>query len=145
MSLYDYQMSIAIDKQDLPFYAMLMALMRKADFDNQQKLKVIFPSVWKELEERYNSPGGILKSEETEMFKVGDQVTIKGVITFGQDHQFFSGEFPEDLVWTITWVSVIYDRASLIAKGYGEKGNYGNGSIYITKKSFKHLLKTGKD
>jgi hypothetical protein len=63
MSLYDYKMSIKIDAEDYPFYALLMALMRKADDGNAAKLRLMFSDVWRELFTRYNSPGGYLPEE----------------------------------------------------------------------------------
>lgn len=67
MSLYDYKQSIEIDKQDYPFYGLIMAAMRKADYENIQKLITAFPDVYKEFNERYNSPGGLIGREKYEM------------------------------------------------------------------------------
>jgi hypothetical protein len=63
MSFYDYQASMEIYTQDYPFYGLLMALMRKADDNNAEKLKFAFPEVWDELKERYNTPGGLTRKE----------------------------------------------------------------------------------
>jgi len=60
MSLYEYQQSTTIDAEDYDFYALLMALMRKADDNNLQKLSSLFPETYKELKERYNAPRGII-------------------------------------------------------------------------------------
>lgn len=46
-----------------PFYAVLMAAMRRADDINGRKLREAFPDVWDELQDRYNAPGGILDSD----------------------------------------------------------------------------------
>lgn len=54
MSDFDYQASKRI--ADYPFYAIIMAAMRKADSTNIEKLKAAFPEIWNELEERYNTP-----------------------------------------------------------------------------------------
>ena len=64
MSLYDYEVSRVIDGQDLPFYALIMAAMRKADTRNLAALKVVFPETAAELFARYNAPGGRLAGDE---------------------------------------------------------------------------------
>lgn len=64
MSLYDYMKSKEIAAKDYPFYAILMAAMRQADSINTAKLKGVWPEVWKELQDRYNAPHGILYTEE---------------------------------------------------------------------------------
>jgi len=63
MSLYDYRVSQEIAARDEPFYALLMAVMRKADTDNTAKLKAAWPDVWEELFQRYHAPGGFLEGE----------------------------------------------------------------------------------
>ena len=60
MSLFDYKLSQALYDHDLPFYALLMAAMRRADPVNLQRLRSAFPDVWTELQARYNAPGGLL-------------------------------------------------------------------------------------
>ena len=61
VSLFDYERSKELQLH--PFYALLMAAMRKADTDNLRKLQRSFPEVWQELQTRYNSPGGLTPSE----------------------------------------------------------------------------------
>lgn len=63
MSHHDYLMSRAIEGQDFPFYAIIMAAYRKADSDNQRKLFRAFPNTVEELTARYNAPGGVLESD----------------------------------------------------------------------------------
>lgn len=63
MSLYDYQRGIEMYKNDEPFYAFIMAAMLKADSDNLFKLQRLFPETWRELNKRYNAPGGRLEGE----------------------------------------------------------------------------------
>jgi len=63
MSLYDYRQSQKIAAEDHPFYALIMAAMRKADTANTAKLQQAFPETWSELEARYYAPGGVLPSE----------------------------------------------------------------------------------
>lgn len=64
MSHYDYECSkrILLDS-DPPFYALIMAAMRKADTENCAALQRAFPTVWLELQHRYNAPGGFLPAE----------------------------------------------------------------------------------
>lgn len=64
MSLYDYLQGQKISGEDYPFYALVQACMRQADTNNLEKLKMIFPEVWKELQARYNALGGKLEGEE---------------------------------------------------------------------------------
>ncbi len=61
MSLFDYQISKAIEVQEYPFYALIMAAMRQADTDNTEKLKSAFPDIYEELTKRYHAPGGVLE------------------------------------------------------------------------------------
>lgn len=63
MSLYDYQTSKEIVRQDYPFYALIMAAMRQADTSNAAKLHHVFPEVYEELDARYNAPGGHLTKD----------------------------------------------------------------------------------
>jgi len=66
MSLYDYQVSIELERQDVPFYGLIMAAMRHADTDNLNALRAFWPAVWDELQARYNAPGGALNDAEME-------------------------------------------------------------------------------
>lgn len=63
MSLYDYETSLRISAEDYPFYALLMAAMRKADSDNWEILQKAFPEIGVEFAERYNSSYGRLPSD----------------------------------------------------------------------------------
>ena len=60
MSRYDYERSKILAEADEPFYGLIMAAMRRADTYNQELLRRAFPDVWKEIEDRYNAPGGVL-------------------------------------------------------------------------------------
>ncbi len=64
MSLYDYLASQKVLSRHYPFYALLMALMSQADTDNAFKLRMMFPEVWDELQERYDAPDGLLEGEK---------------------------------------------------------------------------------
>jgi hypothetical protein len=63
MSHYDYKVGQQLDLQDVPFYALIQAAMRRADTDNSIALRLAFPDVWDELWARYNAPGGLLPGE----------------------------------------------------------------------------------
>ena len=63
MSRFDYEASKEIIMEDPPFYALIMAAMRKADSDNVILLANAFPEVWTELAKRYHGPGGLLDGE----------------------------------------------------------------------------------
>lgn len=64
MSRHTYLVSRDIARVDYPFYALIMAAMRKADPVNALRLRQAFPSTWEELQERYNAPGGYLESDQ---------------------------------------------------------------------------------
>ena len=65
MGLHEYLVSQKIEREDYPFYSLVMALARKADTDNLEKLKVAFPKTVKELERRYYAGAGILPEDLT--------------------------------------------------------------------------------
>jgi len=69
MSLYDYEKSKEISKNDPPFASLIMSAMRKADTMNAMRLKAVFPVICNELQERYDSPGGLLKEERLKIKK----------------------------------------------------------------------------
>lgn len=64
MSFYDYRVSRQIDGEQYPFYALIMAAMRRADSINSRLLQDAYPEVWQELQLRYNAPGGALTEAE---------------------------------------------------------------------------------
>jgi hypothetical protein len=39
MTLIDYQLSLLLEMKDIPFYALIMAAMRRADTSNLKKLR----------------------------------------------------------------------------------------------------------
>ena len=63
MSRYDYEISQELAAKDYPFYALIMAAMRRADTDNAELLRSAWPQIWYELKERYNAPGGVISGE----------------------------------------------------------------------------------
>lgn len=66
MSLHEYCASQQISATDPPFYALIMAAMRKADTANLAKLRRAFPTTYAEVEARYNAPGAILPQDGVE-------------------------------------------------------------------------------
>lgn len=63
MSYHEYIASVEIGKQDYPFYGLLMAVIRKADSINLQKLQFAWPHLVDEFHRRYNAPGGVLEED----------------------------------------------------------------------------------
>lgn len=63
MSLHSYHISKVLSADDPPFYALIMAAMRKADTENLRRLREMWPAVWEELNDRYNAPNGVIKSD----------------------------------------------------------------------------------
>ncbi len=76
MSLFDYKQSIELTSTDASFASLIMAAIRKADTINSMKLQTMYPEIWKELNRRYNSPGGILDEESEPTLNPGDEVII---------------------------------------------------------------------
>lgn len=66
MSLHEYIESNRITHEDPPFYALIMAALRKADGQNLAKLQAAFPEVAAELQARYEASGGRLESDSME-------------------------------------------------------------------------------
>ena len=64
MSYYDYIIGREIALLGGLFYAIIQAAMRQADTDNLDKLKIVFPDVYVDLYNRYNSQGGRYEGEE---------------------------------------------------------------------------------
>lgn len=60
-------MSQHIEAQEYPFYAIIMAAMRKSDSQNEIKLKAMWPDVWRELERRYHYTGGYFPEERVQI------------------------------------------------------------------------------
>jgi len=63
MSLFDFKVACELNEKDVSFYGLIMAAMWKADDLNLDKLKTAFPDVWRELQIRYHSPGGLVEGE----------------------------------------------------------------------------------
>ena len=63
MSLHDFRVSGELATSGVPFTALLLAAMQRANTTNLERLKQAFPEVHAELEKRFNSPGGLLPSE----------------------------------------------------------------------------------
>ena len=49
MSLIDYEVSKELERQDVPFYGLIMAAMRRADTDNLSALRAFWPAGWLSL------------------------------------------------------------------------------------------------
>jgi len=63
MSIYDYEVSQKISQSNPPYYALIMAAMRKADSDNTLLLRIAYPELWNEMQKRYNAPGGVIEGD----------------------------------------------------------------------------------
>lgn len=60
MSRDEYEFSRRAVAEDWPFYGIIMAAMRRADTDNLNRLRLAFPDTFRELQARYDAPGGAL-------------------------------------------------------------------------------------
>lgn len=64
MSHHDYLMGQEIVRNaPMTFYGVIQAAMRMADTDNLEHLKTAWPTIWEELQVRYNAPGGYTEDE----------------------------------------------------------------------------------
>lgn len=63
MSLYDYELSRQIAVRDEPFYALIMAAIRKADTGNLARLDAAFPDAVSEFRRRYDAPLGVIPED----------------------------------------------------------------------------------
>jgi hypothetical protein len=60
VNLYDFEASLHIAARPEPFYALLGALIRKADTSNRAKIKAMWPEEYETFWRRYNAPAGVL-------------------------------------------------------------------------------------
>jgi hypothetical protein len=63
MSYHDYEVSKELVTTNPPFAALIMAAARKADSLNFAKLESAFRPIIRELQERYDAPGGFIDTE----------------------------------------------------------------------------------
>jgi hypothetical protein len=63
MTLYDYEISKQLAAEDPPFAALIMAALRKADSHNALLLRNSWPEICREMQARYDAPGGALESD----------------------------------------------------------------------------------
>jgi hypothetical protein len=63
MTRYDFDTSRALAAADVPFEALIMAALRRADSSNAATLRAAFPVLAAETQERYDAPGGILRTD----------------------------------------------------------------------------------
>jgi hypothetical protein len=61
--------------------------------------------------------------------KKGDLIILKEEIRYIQDHCFFTHVFPKTMIFEVD--SFKNDHVVLKADGYGDKKNYGNGSLHL--------------
>jgi hypothetical protein len=59
--LYDF--NVALKLQNVPFDALIMAAVMKADGENRVKLIEGFSDLYHETQARYNAPGGKLEGD----------------------------------------------------------------------------------
>jgi hypothetical protein len=79
MSLHEYLYSRTLDKYDPPFYALLFAMMRKADSENVRLIRRDWPEKYEEFKARYHSGGGIIPEDEWPIDQHGSPVPIPDV------------------------------------------------------------------
>lgn len=63
MSLYNFKVAITLQHEDVPFYALIMAALMRADSENYTVLARAFPEIEVETFNRYRSPNGKLLSD----------------------------------------------------------------------------------
>ena len=92
MGLHEYLVSQEIERKDYPFYSLVMALARRADTDNLEKLRMAFPETVEEFERRYHAGAGILPEDLTQTARFSLRPSMEGRIgTF--EHSSIRGTF----------------------------------------------------
>ncbi len=89
MTRIDYQAAVELKNSDVPFYALIMAAMMRADDLNLSLLSRAWPAVAREVQARWNAPGGALVGEwpaEEAEIKANEQ---------GRDHPLIFSETGE--------------------------------------------------
>ena len=66
MSLFDYQIARRLVAEDVPFDALIMAALQRADTANAMLLRASFPWLCTEAQARYDAPGGLLPTDSVE-------------------------------------------------------------------------------
>ena len=69
VGLIAYHAGVKISRADPPFYALLVALMLRADSYNAERLRLAFPDDWDEVQRRYDAPGGVLYVTEEALYE----------------------------------------------------------------------------
>ena len=76
MTHNDYEVAKQIESTNPPFYALIMAAMRKADSANASLLQRAWPETVAELNYRYWSAGGLMPGEEGYNPNVDDNLPV---------------------------------------------------------------------
>lgn len=63
-TIIDYLESQQISAKDPSFAALVFALIRKADTENMEKIRLTWPDLHDEMIERYHAPGGAITEGE---------------------------------------------------------------------------------
>jgi len=58
LNIIDYKIGEMLARKDIPFAALISAAMRK-----NNALKSLYPGIWRDLQKRYNAPGGFINDE----------------------------------------------------------------------------------
>ncbi len=81
------------------------------------------------------------KDNDIKRFRKGMKLTIEGIVRYRQDFSGWEGSFPNVVFTLEDFHSEGY--LWLAAPGYGERGNYGNGKILISKE-YKNKMKKSR-
>lgn len=84
---HSYEVSKELNRKDYPFYALIMAAMRKADSYNMIRLQIAFPSIYEELKARYEAPGGMLPEDENESQETVIRPMLPEELIFDEEKQ----------------------------------------------------------
>lgn len=81
VGLIDYHAGVKLARTDPPFYALLVALMLRADSFNAARLRAAFPDDWAEVQARYDAPGGVLTAAEEGLYmRLSDTPTERAAL-----------------------------------------------------------------
>ncbi len=69
VGLIDYHAGVKLARQDVAFYALLTALLMRADSLNAARIRAAFADDADEIQRRYDAPGGVLTEAEEALYE----------------------------------------------------------------------------
>jgi hypothetical protein len=63
LNYHEWRAARELHRQDVPFYALIVAALWKADTGNAERLREAFPDTCAMAQARYDAPGGLLDTD----------------------------------------------------------------------------------